>query len=232
MAAFKTAHEMRADMIELDVQLTADGVPVVFHDEDVKKLTDGSGKVNSFTFAGLRELDAGSHFSKTYAGEKIPSLQEVLDWLPDEMLLNIEIKPEAVSENQSGGIEEKVIELVMEHQYEDRVILSSFSYLAVKRFKEINSRIKTGLLYEKSQSSGKTPSVLVEEYGADFFHCSSREMKRGWVADLQRKKIPFMIYTVNRKWGMKKWIKRGSFGIFSDKPDLLRIVFENSLKKR
>lgn len=232
MAAFKTAHLMLADMIELDVQLTADGVPVVFHDEDVKKLTDGKGNVKDFTFAGLRELDAGSHFSKTFSGEKIPSLQEVLEWLPNEMLLNIEIKPEAVSENQSDGIEEKVIELVANHQLEDRVILSSFSYLAVKRFKEINSGIKTGLLYEKGQSADKKPSELVKDYGADFFHCSSREMKSEWLADLQQNSIPFMIYTVNRKWAMKRWLKRGSFGIFSDKPDLLRTVFESTVWKR
>ena len=231
MAAFKTAHEMRADMIELDVQLTADSVPVVFHDEDVNKLTDGKGKVKDFTFARLKELDAGSHFSRTYAGEKIPSLQEVLDWLPDDLLLNIEIKPEAVSKDKSDGIEEKVIELVIDHKLEDRLILSSFSYLAVKRFKEINSRIKTGLLYEKSQSTGKTPSVLVEEYDADFFHCSSREMKKDWITDLQQNSIPFMIYTVNRKWAMKRWLQRGSFGIFSDKPDLLRNVFESTVSR-
>ncbi|TVR16549.1 MAG: hypothetical protein EA391_07660 [Balneolaceae bacterium] len=232
MAAFKTAYEMQADMIELDVQLTADGVPVVFHDENVKKLTNGNGNVKDFTYARLRELDAGSHFSGTYRGEKIPSLQQVLEWLPHEMLLNIEIKPEAVTENQSDGIEEKVIELVVNNKLENRVILSSFSYLAVKRSKGISSRMKTGLLYERSQSSGKVPSVLIEEHGADFFHCSSREMKRSWVTDLQRKKIPFMIYTVNRKWSMKKWMKRGCFGIFSDKPDLLRNVYESTVMKR
>ncbi|MCC5941628.1 MAG: hypothetical protein JJU37_08815 [Balneolaceae bacterium] len=225
MAAFRLAHEMQADMIELDVLLTKDGRPVVFHDEDVRRLTDGSGPVSGFTFEELKQLDAGTRFSKKFSGEKIPSLEEVLDWLPNEMLLNIEIKPETVTENRSNGIEEKVIELVEQKKLRHKVLLSSFNYVAVKRFKQIQSDIKTGLLYEKNQSKGNMPSDLIEENGADFFHCSSREMKSSWQKDLQKNNIPYLLYTINRNWAMKRWIKHGASGLFSDKPDLLRNVY-------
>ena len=228
MASFRLARSMQADMIELDVLLTKDGVPVVFHDTDVRKLTNGNGPVSDFRFTELQKLDAGSRFSKTFEGEKIPALEEVLEWLPDEMLLNIEIKPEAVSETGKNGIEQKVIQLVEAENLMERVLLSSFSYIAVKRFKEIHSKLRTGLLYEKSQSAGKTPSVLMEEYRADFFHCSSREMSRNWQRQLLDKQLPFMIYTINRKRSMKNWIHKGAKGLFTDKPDLLREVYSET----
>lgn len=221
---------MNADMIELDVLLTNDGVPVVFHDVDVRKLTNGKGKVSDLSFSELKKLDAGITFSNDFKHERIPSLKAVLDWLPAEMLLNIEIKPEAVSGSRAGGIEEKVIQLIEQMNLENRVLLSSFNYTAVKRFNQINSEIKTGLLYEAGQSRGRGPSELIKEYEANFFHCSSRKMTKKWRMELNDHKIPYLVYTINRKWAMKRWLKHGAAGIFSDRPDLLKEVYLNNLR--
>ena len=79
LAAFEKAAELGADGIELDVHLSADGVPVVIHDFTVDATTDGSGRVGDLTLTRLKELDAGSSFSLDFAGERIPTLAEVLD---------------------------------------------------------------------------------------------------------------------------------------------------------
>ena len=79
LAAFELAFQQNADVIELDSKLSADGHVVVIHDQSVDRTTNGFGRVSELTLAGLRELDAGSHFSATFHGEQIPTLVEVLE---------------------------------------------------------------------------------------------------------------------------------------------------------
>ena len=80
MEAIRQAVGLGADMIELDVRLSSDGIPVIIHNSTVDETTDGSGKVSSLSLAQLKELDAGSWKDKRYAGERIPTLVEVLEY--------------------------------------------------------------------------------------------------------------------------------------------------------
>ena len=105
MAAFELAIAQAADGIELDMQLSRDGYAVVIHDYTVDKTTDGSGNVRDKTLAELKSLDAGSWFRQTFAGERIPTLDEVFDTLGDQLFVNVEIK--STGEN-SGDIENVV----------------------------------------------------------------------------------------------------------------------------
>jgi len=104
MASFKLASEMNADMIELDVTLTRDNIPVVFHDRKLSRTTDGKGNISRYLLRELRELDAGLWFSELYKGTRIPTLEEVLEWASGTIALNIEIKKEAVSGNHKIGV--------------------------------------------------------------------------------------------------------------------------------
>jgi len=221
MAAFQLAYRLKADMIELDLQLTSDGVPVVFHDTKLDKKTDGTGLVNRYRLNELKMLNAGGWFSGSYTGEKIPTLSEVLDWAKGRILVNIEIKPEAVADNIEGGIEEKTVSLVKKFEMENKVLISSFDYRVIKRIKDLEPAIKTGLLYHKNESKGAEYAELVRQYDADFFHCSHREVREKEAALLRNKKIPFLVYTVNTPSLMKKMIRFGASGIFTDKPGLL-----------
>lgn len=224
MAAFKKAHELGTDMIETDVQLTKDRIPVLFHDEILQHHTNGRGVMSDFTLKELKKLDAGSWFSHIYKQEKIPELAELLIWAKSKILLNIEVKPEAVTENINGGVEELVIQLICNFGMEHDVLLSSFDYRAVRRFKQIHPGIKTGLLYNSGHQEKMSPPELVREYKADTFHCSSSELKSRWVQVLNENHIPFFVYTVNRRNKMKKWLRKGAKGLFSDDPGLLKIT--------
>src|SRR5699024_7283151 len=79
MAAFQKGFEMKADYIEIDVQMTKDGELIVIHDTTVDRTTNGTGNVGDLTFEEIKQLDAGSWFSDEYAGEKIPTFEEILD---------------------------------------------------------------------------------------------------------------------------------------------------------
>lgn len=231
MSAFRLAHKMNADMIELDVQLSKDGIPVVFHDAKLSQHSNGKGLVSSFSFDDLRKLDAGKWFSKEFRGEKIPSLQEVLQWASGKMMVNIEIKKEAVADSPENGVEEKVIKLVQGSGMASQIIISSFDYRVIERIKQMDPEILTGLLYHKKSSGNRRPTQLLEDTGADFFHCSKSEMNKSWRKDLEDKSQRFLIYTVNRKGEMKRWMKNGALGIFSDKPDILRAMADEYFNK-
>ena len=92
LAAFREAIRIGAHMLEFDVRLTRDGELVILHDTSVDRTTNGSGEVSELTLAEIKTLDAGSWKSSEFAGEKIPTLQEVLDIVPKSIWLNIHLK--------------------------------------------------------------------------------------------------------------------------------------------
>ena len=231
LIAFKKAMEMGAEMIELDVSLSKDGIPVVFHDARLNKHTNGQGYLSNYTLNELKKLDAGSWFDPEFSDQKIPTLREVLELTAGTVSLNIEIKTEAVSNSISGEVEEKVLQLVEKHNMENHVLLSSFDYRALIHFKELSPDIPVALLYDRSQSSSLLPSQLVQKYNVDAFNCSYRQLRKKWIADLNKHQVPSFIYTVNSQRRMQKLIEAGVRGIFTDKPDLLQKVVESYHKE-
>lgn len=94
LAAIEEAIHLGADMVEVDVNLTADGVPILIHNSTVDETTDGTGPVSSYTFEEIRRLDAGSWKSPRYAGERIPSLMEALDLGRGKIGFSLDLKTE------------------------------------------------------------------------------------------------------------------------------------------
>lgn len=230
MSAFKAAVDMKADMIELDVLLSKDNIPVVFHDERLDEKTNGSGLVCDHTLSDLKKLDAGSWFDTKFKNERIPTLREVLEFSRNRILVNIEIKPEVVTEKEESGIVELVLNLVEELGMEEVVMISSFDYRVLERLSKRETNIKSALLYERVQSHGREPSRLAKDYNIDAFNCSEHQLIDNWVLQLNNNKIPFFIYTVNDELTMKSLIQVGAKGIFTDKPDVLNKVVEEVIK--
>ncbi|MEX0648155.1 MAG: glycerophosphodiester phosphodiesterase family protein [Balneolaceae bacterium] len=230
MAAFRLAHEMNADMIELDVQLSKDGIPVVIHEPFLEKTTSGRGRVSDFTLSELQEFNAGSWFSDRFENEKIPSLDEVLQWAAGKIAVNIEIKTEAVALGE--GVEEKVIALVQNYEMDRYVIFSSFDPRAIFEVNRLVPGMNTGILYDRSRAALLPPSNLVNESGAGFFHVNWRWLNNRWLNDLKEHNIPVLTYTVNNERRMRQLIRRGVQGIFSDRPDLLKKAADSEFENR
>ena len=151
LAAFRRAADLGADGVELDVHLSADGVPVVIHDFTVDGTTDGTGRVRDLPLAALRELDAGSRFDPAFAGERIPTLEEVFAEVGGRLLINVELK--SMPGNDYPGLEEAVAALVRRHGLADRVLVSSFNPFALRRFRRAMPEVPVGFLYETAPLS-------------------------------------------------------------------------------
>ena len=152
LPAFQLAADMGADGVELDVQLTRDGIPVVCHDETVDRTGSGAGWLKDFSYSEIRKLDF-SFGNAAYEGVKIPTLEEVFDLLaPSGLTVNIEIKTGIIFYDR---IEEKVLKLVRDKNWEDRVIYSSFNHYTVRRIRELDPAAKVGLLYAEEKLLGK-----------------------------------------------------------------------------
>ena len=149
IAGFKRAVELQLDGVELDVQKCRSGELVVFHDDEVDKLTDGSGAVVELSYDELRHLDAGVKFQGNFKGERIPSLEEVLDVLRGEMIINIELKTRSIRDD---GLETHVFDLIERMALQSSVILSSFNPFSIRRVIRANADLTTGLLFAEDQA--------------------------------------------------------------------------------
>jgi glycerophosphoryl diester phosphodiesterase len=230
LAAFEGAIRLGADMVELDVQLSADGEVVAFHDEKMSRCTDNQCKVAECTLATLKNLDAGSWFDKKFRGTKIPTLSEVLDVCKNKVAVNIEIKTEAVSDEISGGIEEKSVKIVQAGGMLGHTVFSSFDPRALKHLRQIDSRIPRAVLFKKKYYGSLLPSAIMELAGADAFNCAGGELGRKWLADLQANNIPVNVYTIDDERDMRRLLEMKVNGIFTNKPDVLKKVFADYRK--
>ncbi len=139
LRAFKRAIELNADMVEVDVRLSKDGYLMVIHDETVDRTTNGSGYVNMMTLKELKSLDAGN-------GEKIPTLEEVIDLVKGRCQLLIDVK-------DPPPIEKKIVNLIECTGMESDTVIIAYSYpdsLEEKRIKEINPKIRTAALFNEA----------------------------------------------------------------------------------
>jgi len=162
MLSFRKAVEMGADWIELDVHLSRDGRLVVIHDELLERTTNGRGPVGARTFEELRALDAGGSMGSQYAGERIPSLEEVLDWAREVgTFVDIEIKSGPVV---YPGIERAVAAALADARMTERAIVISFDHHAVLRMREADAVVATGVLYAARPVDGV---AMARAAGAD-----------------------------------------------------------------
>jgi len=140
LAAFQRAMELGADLIELDVHQTADGHIVVIHDETVDRTTDGSGTVGNMPLAVVRELDAGSWMGPRFAGERVPTLGEVLELTRGRIGLAIEIK---AGSRRYPGIEAAIVRLLQTTERLHDVILISGDCRAIREVRRLDGRVAT-----------------------------------------------------------------------------------------
>ncbi|MBE9118963.1 glycerophosphodiester phosphodiesterase [Lusitaniella coriacea LEGE 07157] len=141
LAAFSAAVQHGANAIEFDVQLSADRVPAIIHDATVERTTDGVGNVNDCTLEQLKRLDAGLWFSDRFTGERIPTLQEGLDFLKDT---DLKIYPEIKeADDWSDADIDRLIILLNDPRWRDRCTIASFSDDFLSRFRDRETMKRT-----------------------------------------------------------------------------------------
>ncbi len=143
LASFQLAYEQGADGIELDVHFSKDRQLIVLHDFTVDATTDGHGPASDFTLSDLKRLDAGSWFSPAFAGETIPTLDEVFDSVGGKLLMNIEIKSRFA---EPEALNCAVADCIRRHKMVERSLVSSFDPKLLKGFRTICPDVMMGCL--------------------------------------------------------------------------------------
>jgi glycerophosphoryl diester phosphodiesterase len=218
LAAFEKALELGCHFIEFDVMLSADGEPFIFHDDNLKRTTNGRGEFGLVTAEYLRTLDAGRWYSKKFRDEKLLSLHDALEWLAASGVhANIEIKP------YPGKTEETTIAVlthVNRYWPQDKTLplISSFDHDALYLCQSIAPDIPLGLLLDKWQDNWLE---IAKDLDCFSVHLSRRAATAARILAIKEKGYMVYVYTVNRKRQALKLFDWGVDAVFSDYPDLL-----------
>jgi glycerophosphoryl diester phosphodiesterase len=221
LAAFLLAVELGADGIELDVHLSRDGEVVVVHDFTLEATTDGEGPVRNKTLAELKELDAGIWFDPAFAGQRIPTLQEVIDAVGDRLLLNIELKTTSIRDD---GLAAVVVRTIEENHLLDRVVVSSFNPLAIRWIKRLNPWVPVGLLYAPDMPFLLRRPWLQRLLRPEALHPHYTLVDGEYVRRARKQGCRVHVWTADDPGEMWQLMRMNVDLIITNRPDLLRQV--------
>lgn len=225
VAAFKDARASGVDMFEVDVQLSADGVPFLFHDNTPARTTDveevfpdrAGDPITSFTWEELQQLDAGSFFGERFAGERIPHLDDAARIGTRATGVYIEIKTPV----NSPGVEQVVADaLESDPQWQklvdaDKVTVIGFDETSNRTFAELAPDVPL------QQLSGTVPAPDVLESWTEFADSvgtNYRNLTAEQAADVEAAGLDLGVYTVNAPTAVQDVIDLGVDAITSDFP--------------
>lgn len=213
MAAVLRAIDDQADLVEIDVQETADGEVVVFHDSDFMRLAGQRLKIRDATLAQLADIDVGSRFSDDFRSERVPTLAAVLAACKGKTRLNIELK--YYGHNQQ--LEERVATRVEEAGMESQVVLMSLDPTGIARMKSLRPNWTVGLL--ASASLGDMTTLK-----ADFLAINARFVTQDFLRSARARRKPVYAWTVDDPVTMSHLLTLGVDGLITNKPDVAREV--------
>ena len=144
LVAFRKGLEVGADAFELDVRLTADGQAVVMHDRKVERTTTGRGLVGSLTLEELKSLDAGSWYGAEFAGERVPTLEEVFNAFPKELPIYVELKAKGPG---IWSLAKRVVDIMRRHQRWETTLVASFNSAGMALVRVLEPRIIRGYIW-------------------------------------------------------------------------------------
>jgi glycerophosphoryl diester phosphodiesterase len=210
LAAFRKAIEAGADYAELDVQLTADGAIIVLHDRDFARVARDKRRPGAMTLAEVKALDAGSHFSPAFAGERVPTLKEVIDLARSRIRLNIELKVYG----RDRRIAAAVAGLLRDEEFEDQCVVASLDYEAVRAAQRHNPRLRTAAIV--TVAVGDLGRLAVDALSVNV-NLATDDLLRE--AHGQGKEV--MVWTVDDPRVATRLIERGVRNLITNDPEAL-----------
>lgn len=213
-AAIEKAIESGVDMIEVDCQLSKDGHVVVFHDERLRRTARVKGRVRSMTLKELKKLDIGRWFKKSFKGERILTLEELLDIVDGRADINIDIKGDP---RGALGIELKLLFILSHYDYLERTVFSAFDPRVLRRIRELAPDTRIGILHARDNKDN--PFQLARELGAESLHIEKELATPPVVERAAQIGLKTLVWTVNEVSEMEKLLKLGVDGLFSDYPE-------------
>lgn len=218
LAAFQAAVECGADLVELDYHHTADGVPVVLHDEFLDRTTNaaqvlGQEKllVGQVPLADLKKLDAGSWFDRQFAGQPLPTLREALEVIQPRSMTLVERK---------AGDALRLIGLLREGGYLDRVVVQSFDWEFVAECRRLAPELVLGALGSKPPHEDQLKAAAAT--GADVIVWNYKQLGPQQIRQIHALGKKAWAYTVNEPEQARRLVRAGIDGLITDDPATLR----------
>lgn len=202
LQSFQTARDMQADMIELDVQTTSDDQIIVFHDNDLSRITNQSGIIHEMTLKEIKDINLGEDL-------RIPLLSEVLDMVKGYVGVNIELK--------MSGIERSLLDIVKERKMLNDVMFSSFFHGTLITIRELSQNATTAILHNKPIAD---LVQYAKELRANAINPLYTMVDEEFVEDAHREGLNVFPWTVNDRNSMSKLLHFGVDGIITDFPDI------------
>jgi glycerophosphoryl diester phosphodiesterase len=215
LASVALALEHGADVVEIDVQETADGEVVVIHDSDLMKVGGSPMKVWEATFDEIRAIDAGSWFAPEFTGQRVPTLEQVLETCRGKAVVDIELK----YYGHDQMLEQRVAAVVDATGMGDQVIAMSLKGDAVVKMKDIRPEWDVGLLTAKAVGDLTTAE-------ADFLAVHVGMANSAFIHRAHEAGKDVYVWTVNDRLNMSRMMSRGVDGVITDHPALARLVLE------
>ncbi|HLS61140.1 MAG TPA: glycerophosphodiester phosphodiesterase [Virgibacillus sp.] len=238
LPAYRIGEQMHADYIEIDLQMTKDGVLIAMHDETVDRTTNGTGAVKDFTLAEIKQLDAGSWFNtmypdqadQAYVGLEVPTLEEIIDEHGRGSRYYIETK----SPDVYPGMEEELLRILHKHKLigpngpSSKVLLQSFSSESLEIINSMNPNIPLVQLISYTAPAVITDEELneIKEYAIGI-GASYTRIDREYIQKVREHDLLMHPYTVNNEEDMNQVLDWGATGMFTNYPDRLRNVLRD-----
>ena len=218
LASIRKAAAQGARWVEFDVRLTREGDLVLMHDEDVKRTTNGRGRVVDLSLAELGALDAGAWFGGAHAGERVPSLVDTIALLGELGLgANIEIK---TGKPEARTMAEALARILAKHWPSAAAppLISSFEVEALEAMQAVAPRWPRGLLLQELKGDWRGQ---LERLGAATLNIDQKPLDAGKIAIARQAGRPVLCYTVNDRARARQLFAWGVSAVFTDRPDAL-----------
>ena len=214
LVSLESAIEARADYAEIDILQTKDGTLVLLHDYNLRRTTGLNKYIWEMTYEDIKGLDAGSWFGEEFAGEGIPTLREAIELSKGKILLNIEIK----IHGHEQGLEEELVGLIEEYNFENQCTISSWNFGTLRKIKELKDELHTGYIISAAYGN------FYNKTDIDFISMKSSFITKSIVETTHRAGKAIHAWTVNTESEMERMKSLGVDNIITDDPYLAKEV--------
>ena len=215
LSAIRQAIADSADYAEIDVQETADGVVIVMHDADFMRIAGKQQNIWDTTYKELKKIDAGRWFHESFAGQRVPTLQEVIDVSRGKIKLNIELKFNGYAEK----LVKRTLDVVEQNDFESQCVISSLNHQSLNDIRSTDSEIRVGAIVGASIGD-------LSKLESDFIAIHVGQVDRAIVRSLHRQGKEIHVWTVNNVEKMSDMIDLGVDNIMTDEPKKLLDVLD------
>lgn len=223
LLGIKKAIFLKVNMVEIDVQMSKDGIVILMHDSKLDRTTDGSGALKNLNFEEIRKLNAAAYFTSVSFNEKVPTLDEVLEFVNGKVELLIEIK---YGDSIYPGIEQKIIDLIHKHKAIDWCIVQSFRDDVLFRIHRLDRSIRIHkLLVWKFKGLPIQYDIRLSLFSfskysfVESFNVFYKRLNPDFISNIHLQGNTVYVWTVNDPNDIRKMKTMGVDGIISDFPD-------------